>query len=146
MNATLPIILNDPDVPKISKLFAKRITYKLNWMSPNQINILCPLTPDENLAKEYVFMLNQDIMPKSVFSNPNIDLFTVYLYLQKAKDSDKKSKLLSTLQQMMIEQWQQQGMQQMNQMANTSANIQMAQNAQQQQPVLSRQSLWSNQQ
>jgi len=88
------MILQDPETPKVSKLFAKRITYKLNGVSDNEINILCPLTVDERIAKEYVFMLNQDIMPKSILSNPNLDLFTVYLYLQKAKDSDKKDKIL----------------------------------------------------
>lgn len=135
MNWLLPMILQDPETPKISKLFAKRITYKLNGMSDNQINILCPLNPDERMAKDYVFMLNQWLLPKSILSNSNIDLFTVYLYLQKAEDSDNKNKILYVLEQLMLEKWmqtQQQWSEWFNQIANSSANIQMAQSAQQQ--------------
>ena len=37
-NMTLPIIINDQEVPKISKLIAKRFAAKLNGMPQNVIN------------------------------------------------------------------------------------------------------------
>ena len=147
MNWLLPMILQDAETPKVSKLFAKRITYRLNGMSPNEINILCPLTPDERMAKNYTFMLNQWLMPKSIFSNNNIDLFTIYMYVQKADDSDDKDKLLYVLEQMLLEKWQQiqqQWSEWFNQIANASANIQMAQNSQKNQDVVSRENLQPN--
>lgn len=140
MNATLPIIMQDPELPKVAKNFAKRITYKLNGLSDNEINVLCPMTPDERIAKEYVFMVNSELMPKSILSS-NVDIFTVYLYLQKADDNKIKAKLMWVLQQMLIEQWMQQQIQanqNMNQIANASANIQMSQNSKWWQEVLSR--------
>jgi len=60
-------------------------------------------------------------------------MFTLYLYMQKAKDNDIKDKILSVMEPMLIEQGakQQQAMQ--GGAANSSANIQMAQNSQQSQ-------------
>lgn len=70
MNMQLPIILQDPSTPEVSKNFAKRLTYKLNGLTDNEINVICPLSPDERKAKEYVFMVNQEIMPKSIMTTP----------------------------------------------------------------------------
>ena len=103
MNLQLPIILQDPETPKISKQFAKRLTYRYNGMNANEINVICPLSAEERQAQEYLFMVNQNIMPKTILSNPNADIFTYYIYLQKAEDNEVKDKLLYTLTQIMIE-------------------------------------------
>ncbi len=145
MNMQLPIILQDPDTPSVSKLFAKRLTYKLNWLSNNEVNILCPLTPDERKAQDYVFMVNQEILPKSLLSNPWIDLFTVYIYMQKAQDNEIKDKVLYVLEQMLIDRWMDKSTSNVWWAANTSANIQMAQIAQQQwQQLVTRDNLQTN--
>lgn len=57
---------------------------------------------------------------------------TCWLYLQKADDSDNKDKVLDVLQEYMIQQSiQPQPVMQENSMANSAANINMAQQAQQ---------------
>lgn len=131
MNMQLPMILQDPETPKVSKNIAKRLTYRYNWMTPNQINAIVPLDIRERKAKDYLFQLNMDITPKSIFNDPNADWFTYYIYLQKAEDTDAKLTIMPELERRMMEipnvQWQAQWL---NQMANTSANIQMSQASQ----------------
>jgi 16S rRNA A1518/A1519 N6-dimethyltransferase RsmA/KsgA/DIM1 with predicted DNA glycosylase/AP lyase activity len=58
MNAMLPIILQDPSVPQISKLIAKRLTAKNNGMSQNQINVLYGMTASERKAKRFLSIIN----------------------------------------------------------------------------------------
>lgn len=147
MNLQLPQILQDQWIPEISKMFARRLTYRLNWLATNEVNILCPMSPDERLAQEYLFMVNNNITPKSLLSNPWIDLFTVYLYIQKAQDNETKDKILSVLEKMIIEQGKQklEAQQQNGSMSNTASNIQMSQATQSQwQDIKSRQDLQPN--
>lgn len=103
-NATLPIILNDPDIPKISKLIAKRFTAKLNGMPQNSINQIYALTPEERDAKGMVeYYINDDEMPLGMFENPNADYLTYWIYIQKANDNNTKEKVLSVLEKYLME-------------------------------------------
>ncbi len=125
-NATLPIIINDAEVPAISKLIAKRFAAKLNWMPQNVINQIYCLLPSERQSKERIeYFINDNVVPKWVFKNPNFDYNTLWIYLQKAEDTDAKDKLLQVLERYLIEQWQRQWIQQMNEQANTASNIMM---------------------
>lgn len=125
-NATLPIIINDVEVPAISKLIAKRFAARLNWMPQNVVNQIYWLLPSERQSKEWVeYFINEDAMPKWVFKDPNFDYNTLWIYLQKAEETDAKNKLLQVLERYLIEQWQWQQIQQMNEQANTASNIMM---------------------
>lgn len=125
-NATLPIIINDAEVPAISKLIAKRFAAKLNWMPQNVINQIYWLLPSERQSKERIeYFINDNVVPKWVFKDPNFDYNTLWIYLQKAEETDAKDKLLQVLERYLIEQWQRQWIQQMNEQANTASNIMM---------------------
>lgn len=137
-NATLPIILNDPDIPKISKLIAKRFTAKLNWMPQNNINQIYALLPEERDAKGMVeYYINDDEMPLWLFEDPNADYLTYWIYIQKANDNNTKEKVLNVLEKYLMQRWQTQGMQMMNEQANTASNIMMSQ-------VWQQNAQWSN--
>jgi hypothetical protein len=131
-NATLPIILNDPDLPKISKLIAKRFTAKLNGMPQNSINQIYSLTPEERDAKWMVeYYINDDEMPLWMFEDPNADYLTYWIYIQKANDNKTKEKVLNVLEKYLKQKWQQEGMQMMNEQANSAGNIMQSQMYQQ---------------
>jgi len=131
-NATLPIILNDPDIPKISKLIAKRFTAKLNGMPQNSINQIYSLTPEERDAKSMVeYYINDDEMPLWMFEDPNADYLTYWIYIQKANENKTKEKVLSVLEKYLMQKWQEQWIQQMNEQANSASNIMQSQLAQQ---------------
>ncbi len=122
MNAQLPLILQDPAVPEVSKMFARRNTYRLNWKTPSEINVLAPMTADERKAIAFSEMVNQNIIPESLFANPNLDLFTVYIYMQNADETSAKDKVIQVLQEALAgKQAGTQG-EQFNQIANASAS------------------------
>jgi hypothetical protein len=93
-------------------------------------------------------MVNMWYKPKSIFSNPNADYFTLRLYMQKADDGEIKDEILNKLDELLLElwEWENMDMMQWQQMANSAANIMMAQNAQQAQwnDLITRQNLQSN--
>jgi len=125
---SLPIIINDPDVPKISKLIAKRFSAKLEWMPQNVINQIYGLLPAERKAKEMVeYFLNEDKVPKTLFKDPNLDYNILWIYFQKAEDTDATNKVLTALEQYLIDQWEAPQQMTMNEQANTASNIMMAQ-------------------
>ncbi|OQY39780.1 MAG: hypothetical protein B6229_03065 [Spirochaetaceae bacterium 4572_7] len=103
MNAMLPIITQDATIPEVSKSFAKRYTYRLNGMTPNQVNVLVPISPAERKAKQFMNMLNLNIIPKSLFADPNTDYQTYWVYFNKAQNTDAKIKTLQVLEKAMIE-------------------------------------------
>jgi hypothetical protein len=132
-NATLPIIINDMEIPKISKLIAKRFAAKLNWMPQNVVNQIYWLLPSERQSKERVeYFINEDVMPKWIFKDPNFDYNTLWIYLQKAEETSAKHDLLKVLERYLIEQWQWLQVPQMNEQANTASNIMMGQASQNQ--------------
>jgi len=142
MNAMLPIITQDATIPEVSKSFAKRYTYRLNGMTPNQVNVLVPISPAERKAKQFMNMLNLNIIPKSLFADPNTDYQTYWVYFNKAQNTDAKIKTLQVLEKAMIEMWLWQPQSwpwNMEQISNSSANLQMSKNIQQEwQQVISR--------
>lgn len=97
-NATLPIILNDPDVKPINRSFAKRFTAKLNGMSKNMINKIYPLSAMERKSKDWVeYFINDNVLPKGLFKNPNDDLETMWIYFNMAEDTKAKEDTLAVL-------------------------------------------------
>ena len=142
LNMLYPQVTADPEMPVVCKNIFKRLVHRVNVLQPNIINGFMQYDPSERKAIEYVGMLNMWYMPKTIFDDTNIDLFTLRVYIQKAEDSDNKDKILAVLNKALLQlglDWKQQQMQD-NSMANSAANQQMAQWIQQQnsQEVLSR--------
>jgi hypothetical protein len=121
------------EVPAISKLIAKRFAAKLNWMPQNVVNQIYWLLPSERQSKERVeYFINEDVMPKWIFKDPNFDYNTLWIYLQKAEETSAKHDLLKVLERYLIEQWQWLQVPHMNVQANTASNIMMGQASQNQ--------------
>ena len=100
-----PIIMNDPNVPTISKIMFKRDIYKYQ-MQPREIiyRDYWP-TKDELRFKQYKAMINEDIAPKNFFIE-GMDYFTYYIYLQSCKPTKVRDELLKELINKMIWEWQ----------------------------------------
>lgn len=125
-----PIITNDPDVKPVNKAIFKRLYLRATWLKPNTVNSIFDYTPQERIAMWYLAMVNLGEEPKSLFKRTDIDFYTVWLYMQKAEESDLKNKILQKLQWLLMELWEWQAMQMpmwWNEMANSAANMMMAQ-------------------
>lgn len=138
----IAMILQDTETPPASKNFAKRMRYRANWKTPNEINVLCPLTQYERKAYNYVSMVNMDVVPESIFNSPTDALRTYRVYIQKANETPAKAKVLETLQQA-LENVPMGGQvnEAFSEMANSSNNIAMSQAIQSKQPQQWRQAL-----
>lgn len=148
LNSLFPMISADQSMKQVCRDIFERLCYRKNWLQPNIINGIVPYSPSERQAMKYVSMVNMWYKPKSIFSNPNADYFTLRLYMQKADDGEIKDEILNKLDELLLElwEWENMDMMQWQQMANSAANIMMAQNAQQAQwtDLITRQNLQSN--
>ena len=61
------LVLQDPQIPEVSKNIFKRKLYELSGMSPELVQIFVPLSPDERRALSYLEIINNDIVPKALF-------------------------------------------------------------------------------
>ena len=122
-----PIITNDPEIKPVNKAIFKRLYLRATWLKPNTVNSIFDYTPQERLAMSYVDMVNLGEKPKSLFKRTDIDFYTVRLYMQKAEDGDLKDEILQKLNGLLLELWEQPQMPWMNEMANSAANMMMAQ-------------------
>ena len=121
--AKLPMILSDPNVPKITKSIAFQYSLKLDGHSRDMQQILNPyFSPEQIDARRQVAYIDAWLMPQ--LRNPNVELMTYYVICQSAMDSPIKEQFLKNLELAMIEMWQ--NLQMQNQatqwMANTSAS------------------------
>lgn len=136
----LPQIKQDPSKSELTKNELEREYLRLNWYSQNQINEFVPLSADERvMLDDYIPMINADIVPEWIFSRLG-DIFTWYIYTQKAQDTNAKKIMLETFKKIMVNQWIDMTWwmwetwtqpEQWWQMANSAANIGMAQASQQ---------------
>jgi len=109
-NAKLPMILQDPNVPKITKSIAFRYSLKLDGHNRDMQQILNPyFSPEEIDARRMIEYLDNDVEP--TFKNPNVELMTYYVILQSAMETKTKTKVLKRLEEAMIATWQNQQMQ-----------------------------------
>ena len=125
----LSLYLQDPTIPEVSKNIAKRMWVRCNGKTPNEINVLVPLSQYERKAYSYVQMVNMEIMPQSMFKSPEEAYPTFRVYLQKAEDNDVKDKLLVSLQKALenMPMWSQAYWGQFGEMATSNNNIAMSQ-------------------
>ena len=75
-------------------------------------------------------MVNQDIMPESIFEDPSIDYQTLRIYLQNAKATNLKDTILGAISGLLIQQGGMQAMEQYSQVANSASNIALSQGMQ----------------
>ena len=123
-----PIITNDPEIKPVNKAIFKRLYLRATWLKPNTINSIFDYTPAERQAKNFVDMVNLGVKPTSLFKRTDLDFYTVRLYMQKAEDGDLKSEILEKLSWLLLELWEgQPTMPGQNEMANSAANMMMAQ-------------------
>lgn len=121
--AKLPMILQDPNAPKITKSIAFRYSLKLDGHSREMQQILNPyFSPEEIDARRKVKYLDEDMMPE--LTDPNVELMTYYVICQSAMDTPAKEKFLKNLELWMIQMGQNVQMQSqaMQWMANAAAS------------------------
>ncbi len=125
---TFALIMQDPSETEASKKIAKRMMLRANGKTPNEINVLCPLSNYERKAYGYVGMVNMDIVPESMFNSPTDAFWTYWVYLQKADNTPAKEKVLTALAEALENQpmgGQTNGT--FNETANSASNIAMSQ-------------------
>lgn len=127
--ALYPIITQDPDVKPVNKAIFKRLYLRALGLKPNTVNTIFAYTPQERIAMDYMNDVNLWYEPQSLFKRPDLDYYTMWLYMQKADDSDLKDKILQKLQWLLVElwEWEPQLPWVENPVANSAANIMMAQ-------------------
>lgn len=104
MMAREAVIMQNPMIPAISKMFYQRDLEKYRGIPREEIYLKYPRTADENLAIRYIKMINSNVAPMAMFYD-GMDLWTYYIYIQKATNNDLKKKILAKLEQMMIDEW-----------------------------------------
>jgi len=90
------VIMQDPNIPQIYKLFFRRDLDKLAGMPRELIMRNNSLTVDELKAKDAVLMINNNIVPKNLFSQ-GFDPFTYWLYISSCKKSVLKDRVLTQI-------------------------------------------------
>lgn len=116
MMAREALIMASPTIPAIAKLFYQRDLEKYRWIPREEIYLKFPRTTDENRAIRYIKQLNgyatftwtkeakDNLKPQALFY-PWMDLWTYYIYLQKAMDSDLKKETLGQIEKLMEKEW-----------------------------------------
>lgn len=108
-NAKLPMILQDPNVPKITKSIAFQYSLKLDGHSREMQQILNPyFSPEQVDARRKVEYIDNNIVPE--IEDPNVELMTYYVIWQSAMDTPAKTTALKNLEKGMIATMQNQPM------------------------------------
>lgn len=124
----LPIYLANPAIPEVSKLIAQRMQARAYKKTPNEINVMFPLTNAERIAIKFVNMISIDVTPKSILDYPTEYYPTFWVYIQKADDTPAKKNVLSALQLALQEiPSAPPAAPQMQEMTNSANNIAMSQ-------------------
>lgn len=101
--ATLPMILSDPSVPKITKSTAFKYHLKLQGQNREMQQILNPYFSVEEIdARRKVALLNENFFEWAKIDNLDQDLMTYYIIFQSALDTEAKKEALERLETAMI--------------------------------------------
>lgn len=122
MAAEWPMMVQNPNIPQVSKNLFKRKLDELRGLSRERAYINTPMTPDEMRAMDYLQLINEGIKPKNLFTQ-NMDLYTYWVYLDRAEDNDVKTQVMTVLRQAMIDQGLSKPQQMWNEMANISNSV-----------------------
>ena len=139
-----PIITNDPEIKPVNKAIFKRLYLRATGLKPNTVNSIFAYTPEERIAKSYVDMVNLGVKPTSLFKRTDLDFYTVWLYMQKADDGDLKDEILEKLNWLLLELWETPTISMWNEMANSAANMMMAQWTPEKNELITRDTLNTN--
>ena len=105
--ATLPIILQDPSVPKITKSIAFRYQLKLQGHWREMQAILNPYFSFEEIdARRKVALLDYNDKLGAKIDSLDVDLMTYYIIFQSAMETPAKQLALRNLEEAMIYTWQ----------------------------------------
>lgn len=99
-----PMLQQNPNIPRISKLFATRKLMKMNWLTKWEISTMVPQTPEEMDAMQQVELLNRD-MPVEIWSLDE-DHMTYLVIYQRAYNTDAKMMAIEMRKQAYIESGQ----------------------------------------
>jgi hypothetical protein len=102
MAAERPMIVQDPNVPQVSKNIYKRKMDQLAGLSNAMVLLRTPLTTDEQRAMDYLNMVNAGERPKNLFK-PGMDYWTYWVYLSRAEASKVKTDIMTQLSNAMME-------------------------------------------
>ena len=102
--ATLPMILSDPNVPKITKSTAFKYQLKLQGHSREMQQILNPyFSPEEIDARRKVALLDNNDMDGTKIDSLDVELMTYYVIFQSAMETQAKYEALRKLEDAMIQ-------------------------------------------
>ena len=100
-SAKLPMILQDPNVPKITKSIAFQYSLKLDGHNRDMQQILNPyFSPEQVDARKKVEYLDNNLLP--TIENPNAELMTYYVIWQSAMETPAKQTALKNLERWMM--------------------------------------------
>lgn len=100
-SAKLPMILQDPNVPKITKSIAFRYSLKLDGHWREMQQLLNPYFSIEEIdARRKVAYLNENMLPE--LNDATVELMTYYVICQSAMDTPAKDTFLRRLEDWMI--------------------------------------------
>ena len=100
--ATLPLLLQDPSTPKISKKFALRKAMRLNGMKRDEVYAQVPKDGDELSADYAVQLINKEVFPQSIFDGEQKDWMTYLVILSSAIDNRVKFATIEKVKNMLI--------------------------------------------
>ena len=100
--AKLPLLLQDPNIPTISKKIALRYSLKLDWMQKDYINVMVPPTTEELNAQEKIKLINNENELWVLVDDINEDHYTYLILFEKARDNDIKQKAIENRKQAII--------------------------------------------
>lgn len=86
--ATIPLILQDPTKPMVSRRFAERELMRLHGLPKEKINVLVPPTPDELAAHRENELLSRNEIAKIEASEDHLSHIVIHM---SAADSTAKS-------------------------------------------------------
>lgn len=101
--AILPMILSDPNVPKITKSVAFKYQLKLQWHWREMQQILNPYFSQEEIdARRKVLLLDNNNILWANIDSFDVELMTYYIIFQSAMDTPAKEEALRRLEDAMI--------------------------------------------
>lgn len=104
--AKLPLLLQDPNIPTISKKIALRYSLKLDWMQKDYINVMVPPTTDELSAQQKISLINNEDNDGALIDNMDEDHYTYLILFEKARENSVKQKAIENRKQAIMMSWQ----------------------------------------
>lgn len=92
--AKLPLLLQDPTIPEVSKKIAMRKALRLDWFKPDEILTMIPPTYEELDAKKKIEYINAEMEEWYEVDNMDVDHMTYIIMFAKAVDNKYKEEAI----------------------------------------------------